>query len=123
MLNIGDYYHKTGGIMELTIENRGEVAIVAVNGRLDASSAGELQKQFDKLLDKTKFFVFDLAQMDFVDSTGLGKLVACLKKATEMDGGLKLCGLQPKPRMVFEITKAYTVFDIYDDVDAAVESY
>lgn len=109
--------------MNLDTENRGKVCLIRVSGRLDAESAPEFIKNFDRLFAKTKNFVIDATLMEFIDSTGLGKLVGCLKRLSEKGGNMKIANLQPKPKMVFEITKAYTVFDIFDDAEAAVESF
>jgi len=109
--------------MELALEHRGAVSVIRVDGRLDAVSAVELKTKFGKWLNDGNKYVMDLTGMDFIDSTGLGSLVACLKSAAEQAGEIRLCGLRPKPRMVFEITRAYKIFDIYDDLEAAVTSF
>ena len=49
--------------------------------------------------------------------------MACLKYASEAGGDLRIAVLQSKPKMVFELTRAYRVFDIYDSVYAAVDSF
>ena len=97
--------------------------IIAINGRLDAASAPQLKKEFSGLLHDSRNFVFNLDGMDFIDSTGLGCIVSCLKSAVEADGNIKLVNLKEKPRMVFEITRAYKIFEIFDNVDTAVKSY
>jgi len=109
--------------MNIAVNNNDEATVISVGGRLDAAGAPLLKKEFSQLLRENKNFVFDLAGMDFIDSTGLGCIVGCLKSAVEIDGNIKLSRLQEKPRMVFEITRAYKIFEIFDDLDAAVGSY
>jgi len=109
--------------MELALDRREGVSVISVNGRLDAVSASDLKAKFGKWLNDGNRYVMDLDGMDFIDSTGLGSLVACLKSAAEQGGEIRLCGLRPKPRMVFEITRAYKIFDIYDNLDAAVQAF
>ena len=109
--------------MELTLDKRDGVSVINVTGRLDALSAGDLKAKFGKWLNDGNKFVMNLEGMGFIDSTGLGSLVACLKSAAEQGGEIRLCGLLPKPRMVFEITRAYKIFDIYDNLDAAVKAF
>jgi len=58
--------------------------------------------------------------MEYVDSTGLGAMVFILQKLSDEGGRLALACLQPKPRIVFNITKAYKIFEIFDSVDAAI---
>jgi anti-sigma B factor antagonist len=68
-------------------------------------------------------FIINLQSLEFIDSTGLGGLVSCLKRCIEAGGDLKIAQLPAKPRMVFEITRAHKVFDIFDDLETAIESY
>jgi anti-sigma B factor antagonist len=49
--------------------------------------------------------------------------VACLRKALERNGDLKLAGLNPKVSMVFELTKANKLFSIFPDTGSAIQSF
>ena len=109
--------------MFIETQERDGVVILSISGRLDAANAGELKKKYSTLDSEGAKFVFDLSKVDFLDSTGLGSIVSCLKSAVENDGNIKIAGLQPKTRMVFEITRAYKIFDIFDDLESAVASY
>lgn len=109
--------------MELNFELKENVGVLKVSGRLDAYNAAEFKESFTKYTEQTVNFVLDLSSLDFLDSTGLGSLVACLKAISEKDGDIKIANMSEKPRMVFEITRAHKIFDIFDDVDVAVMSY
>lgn len=101
----------------------GDVCVISPEGRLDALNANRFRHHFQDLAKESRDFVVDLEEIEFIDSTGLGALVACLKTAAESGGNVKIANLQQKTRMVFEITRAYKIFDIFDDVDTAVSSY
>lgn len=105
------------------LDQQGEVGIVTFSGRLDASNAAQLKTSFNQYLKEALKFVFNLEKLEAIDSTGLGAIVACLKYASEAGGEIKIALLPPKPRMIFEITRAYRIFDIYDDLNTAIESY
>lgn len=109
--------------MQFFVKFEKNIGIIPIDGRLDASKVDNLKKDFLIWLNETNNFILDLKRMDFIDSTGLGGIVACLKYASEKNGDLKIACLQPKPRLVFEITRANKIFDIFDDVKAAVESF
>lgn len=109
--------------MELNFELVGGVAILSVDGRLDSNNVNILKDEFGKHLGNEPKFIINLQSLEFIDSTGLGGLVSCLKKCIEAGGDLKIAQLPPKPRMVFEITRAHKVFDIFDDLETAIESY
>jgi len=76
-----------------------------------------------KITEEHNRIVVDLSKTDFVDSTFLGVLVAGLKKATIHNGDLKVGGLQESVRGVFQITRLYKIFDIFDDSNEAVQSF
>jgi len=109
--------------MNLNYYSKNSVGVLEIGGRLDAYSAPELKSYFDSISSNTTFYIFDLKECEFIDSTGLGTIVACLKSASQNGGDIRLAQLQDKPRMVFDITRAYKIFHIFDDLDAALASY
>ena len=99
------------------------VAVLRPRGRLDASQAESFKRQFAIRPEGAIQVVLDLEGVDFIDSTGLGAIVACLKRVGEMGGDIKVSGLNPKTRMIFEITRAHRVFDIFDDARSAAAAF
>ncbi|MGA3326761.1 MAG: STAS domain-containing protein [Terriglobia bacterium] len=67
--------------------------------------------------------VLDLGSLSFVDSAGLGALVSARIAAASRGAKMKLANLTKKMRDALAITKLATVFDVYDSVEAAVNSY
>lgn len=67
--------------------------------------------------------IVDINQAEFVDSSFLGALVAGLKRATMKNGDLKIVGLQPPVRAMFELTRLYRIFDIHDEVAEAIKNF
>jgi len=100
-----------------------KVGIMEIIGRLDAFSAPELKSRFEQTVVNTPYFVFDMKKCEFVDSTGLGMIVACLKAASQAGGDIRMVSLQDKPKMVFDITRAYKIFQFFDNLESAIESY
>ena len=102
------------------------IGIVRVECALSAATVDAFREQLsdwqDRERDVTNFIV-DLRQVEFMDSAGLGALIAALKRVTERGGDMKLACLQKKPRMVFEITRAYKIFEIYNSVDDALRAF
>lgn len=109
--------------MELKFNENNKVGVLEITGRLDAFSAPELKKKFDQIITNTPNFVFDMKHCEFIDSTGLGMIVTCLKAATQQGGDIRLVSLQEKPKMVFEITRAYKIFQFFTDLETAIASY
>ena len=109
--------------MEYHFEMVGDVLKVSLDGRLVAACSEEFKEAMFEHLKDHKSVLFDLTRMVHVDSSGLGVLVTILQRVNSHGGSVKLACLQPRPRIVFDITKIYRVFEIYDTVDAAIASF
>ncbi len=103
-------------IIENTINN---FSILSLKGILNASSAPQLKSHIEQSLE-SQSIVIDLEQVDFLDSSGLGILVRIARKKKVSGAVLRLANLNERVKKVFELTNAYTLFDIFDDVAAAV---
>lgn len=102
------------------------IGLIRVNGALTAATVDGFREQLSGWQDCERDvtnYVMDLELVDFMDSAGLGTLIATLKRITERGGDMKLACLQKKPRMVFEITRAYKVFEIYDSAADALRAF
>jgi len=109
--------------MNVQFEERGTVGVVTPQESMTADSVDSLKDQFVDWLGRTggvKNVVVNLAKVDFMDSSGLGTLIALLKRVSERGGDLKIACLPKKIRMVFEITRAHKIFEITDSVEEAV---
>ena len=102
------------------------IGVIEISHALTAATVDSFREQlagWQSVEPDVKNFVIDLKQVDFMDSAGLGTLIAVLKRISERGGDMKIACLQKKPRMVFEITRAYKVFEIYDSVADALRKF
>jgi anti-sigma B factor antagonist len=100
-----------------------KIGIAVMPERLDIVSSRQLKSLFHQWMAFTEQFVIDCSQLGFIDSTGLGVLVSCLRKSIGQGGDLRLSGLSPRVSMVFELTRANQLFSIYLDLKEALESF
>lgn len=107
--------------MKMSFEARGAVGLLHVDEtRLDASVAIEFKDRFRDLTDGVAGdVVLDLSQVQFLDSSGLGAVVAA-RKLLGSGRTLELAGLTPPVAKVMTLTRMHTVFPIHADVDAAL---
>src|SRR3954451_9795198 len=90
--------------------DRVEMSLV---GELDSYTAPELRDAFSAIAESGQRLVtVDMGQLSYIDSTGLGVLVAALKRLREQGGELRLRNLTDQARTVFEITGLFMVFTI-----------
>ena len=102
------------------------VGVVDVSQALTAATVDAFRdglSSWQEAEPDVKNYVINLESVDFMDSAGLGTLIAVLKRISERGGDMKIANLQKKPRMVFEITRAYKVFEIYETVDDAIKGF
>ncbi len=111
--------------MIVHIEEQGAVVLIEIKEeRLDAHNSGELKAQMLHLFEEGKAsIVIDLHEVRFVDSSGLGALVSGFKNASARNGNLKLSGLQPQVKSMFELTRLHRVFEIFPTSQEAVASF
>ena len=114
-------------IMPLKIDTRevAHVAILDVKGRIVlGEEIGELRAAVRSLVaDGKKKIILNLADVDYLDSSGVGELVGCFTTVRNAGGELKLLNLSQKVHDVLHVTKLYTVFDIRDNEFTAVKSF
>ena len=109
-------------ITQRTIDEK--TCVISLDGTLNARSADQVKESFREVAGKGMHqVVLDLGDVRFIDSSGLAALVSGLKTLNEHDGSLKLASLQSHADLLFKLTMFDKVFEIYDDVDSAVESF
>jgi len=110
--------------VKISQQTEGSVRILSCQGRLDAQVSGVLKENIQQLVDDGAVsLVIDLEGVDFLDSSGLGALVAGLRKAKEKRGEIKLSGLRPDVRSIFDITRVARLFHICQDIPEAVKAF
>jgi anti-sigma B factor antagonist len=108
--------------MKLNHKDFGNARLVTVcENRIDAVCAIQFKDEMRKLTDEGPGrIVLDMSQVEFLDSSGLGAVVAALK-AKKTDQTLDLASLQPAVQKVFHLTRMDTVFAIHDNATSAME--
>jgi anti-sigma B factor antagonist len=101
----------------------GDIAVVDVSGKLMGGPESEnLRSEVKKLLeDGTKKFVINLKGVPWINSTGLGALMAVYTSVQRSEGALALCHVSDRIQSLFMITKLLTIFDTYPSEKEAIE--
>ena len=117
-----------GGIsVALTIASRevDGVTVLDLSGRITLGEGSvQLREAIRDLIGKgRKSILLNLGDVNYIDSSGLGELVSAYTTSKNQGAALKLLSLTKKVKDVLQLTKLYTVFDIYDDEASAIASY
>jgi anti-sigma B factor antagonist len=111
--------------MTTSIRELGVVTIVDISGRIQlGEESAALRDLVSDLLSKGhKKILFNLRDVNYIDSSGLGHLVSAFTSVRNQGGVLKLLNLTNNVHSVMQMTRLYTVFDIMDNEAAAVKSF
>jgi anti-sigma B factor antagonist len=110
--------------MEIAVDNIDSVAVATMPvDELDASNAEEFKRDIAPVLQANTKLVLDLSRLRFVDSSGLGAMLSCLRQLSAKSGDLKLCGMSKQVRGLFELVRMHRIFDIYGTKEEAVNAF
>ena len=111
----------------MKISNRevDDVTIVDISGQITlGDETGRLRATVAALVDKgKKKIVLNLAEVSYIDSSGVGELVGSYTTVRSHGGELKLLNLNKKVHDLLQVTKLYTIFDIKDNEFTAIKSF
>lgn len=109
--------------MSLTSSEAGDVRIITVNAeRIDAAMAIQFKEDMRaETSGGPDRLILDLSRVNFIDSSGLGAIVASMKQL-EARRRLDLAGLTPVVEKVFRLTRMDTVFNLFPSLDAALNA-
>jgi anti-sigma B factor antagonist len=113
--------------MELraTYRDAGVVTVVDIGGRITLGEGSALlRKTIRELLDDgRKKIVLNLADVNYIDSSGIGELVTAFTTVKKAGGDLKLLQLTKRVHDLLQLTKLFTVFEVYSDENTALRSF
>ena len=113
--------------MALTIASRevDGVAVLDLSGRITLGEGSvQVRDAVRGLISKgRKNILLNMGDVNYVDSSGLGELVSAFTSAKNQQAEVKLLSLTKKVHDLLQLTKLYTVFDIYDDEASAITSF
>ena len=100
------------------------VLIVERSGRLVlGEESANLRHLVRDHLIESKQVVLDLGKVSYIDSSGLGILVGLYSTATKVGGGIKLANLNPGLEDILQITRVFTVFEVFDRAEDAAAAF
>ena len=115
---------QTGCKMEIIQEKVNDVAIVEIKGRLDVTTASDLEQVFTKLLSENQNKVLvECRELEYISSAGLRVLLNAAKQYNKVSGQIMLAGLSQNVKQVFEIYGFTSICPIYATRDEALKAF
>ncbi|MGD1154297.1 MAG: STAS domain-containing protein [Terriglobia bacterium] len=111
--------------VKLTTHEKGDVIIVDASGRLTlGEGTSALRKKMRELAEGgSRRILLNMADVTYIDSSGIGELVAAYTTVTTAGGEMKLLNLAKRVHDLMKITKLYTVFETFEDDASAIGSF
>jgi anti-sigma B factor antagonist len=111
-------------LMQLNLSQENQALVIQPEAEhLDASNVKAFREAIAPLFQTHPRMVFDMSRLDFLDSAGVGALIACLRTAKEREGEFRLCELSRPVRTLFDLMRMHRVFDIHTDRAEALRSF
>lgn len=110
--------------IQIVTREVGDVVIIDTSGSIDAFLVTRIREEINTLLGQGKIrMVLNCSRISRINSTALGILVGRLRRARHMGGDIKIVGLVPDVRGIFDITGASRVFRIFEDEAGALADF
>ena len=111
--------------VKLTTRKVGDVTVIDAAGRITlGEGASTFRDSIRDLANKgEKKLLVNLSDVSYIDSSGIGEMVSGFTTVTNHGGQLKLLGLSKRVKDLLQITKLYTVFEVFEDEPSAVRSF
>ncbi len=111
--------------VKANVRQSGNVAIIDLTGRIRlGEGTGLLRNTIKDVLEKGSHnILINLENVSYIDSSGLGELVGAYATVGNRGGNIKLLKAQKNLTELLQVTKLYTVFEVFEDETAAVDSF
>lgn len=111
--------------VKLTTRQVGDVTVIDAVGRITLGEGASTFRDTVRDLASSghKKVLLNLAEVSYIDSSGIGEMVSGFTTVSNQGGTMKLLNLTKRVKDLLQITKLYTVFEVFDDEATAVRSY
>ena len=111
--------------VKLTTRQVNEVTVIDVSGRITLGEGSSLLRDELRSLigSNRRMILLNMADVSYVDSSGIGQLVAALTTVNSLGGQLKLLNLTKRLKELLQMTKVISIFEVFDDEKKAVATF
>jgi anti-sigma B factor antagonist len=110
-------------VLHTSINSSDILIIECRSNNLDASNVRQFKDNIQAGLGEHSKVVLDMSGVKFVDSSGLGGLISCLRLLNSRNGDFRLCNMSTSVRALFELMRMHRVFTILASREDAIRSY
>lgn len=110
--------------MDIQEKEQNGIVILDIQGEIDLYNAPDIKSFILKKIESQKYnIIINLQEVSYIDSSGIGALISSLSNLKKYQGTLKITNIHDSVKKVFELTKLTSFFEIFDNAEAALDSY
>ncbi len=111
--------------MELKTKKINNVIVIYLNGKLDVHASADIEKEINKIIkqEPSSHLLLNLAQVEYMSSSGLRIFVSTMRILKEAKRKLKLCAMNNAVKKIFEVVELMDMFSIYDTEEDALKDF
>lgn len=110
--------------MKMVQAQLNDVLVCTAEGEININTAVQLRKDFDEIIkSNNKKVLMNFSAVSYVDSSGLATLIEMLQRLKKTGGKLRICNMDQKVKNIFEVTKLYKFFEIFETQDLALKDF
>jgi anti-sigma B factor antagonist len=111
--------------MKMEVHEKGSVSVVVISGKLTLGEGTSTLRDTIHVLAEggSGRILLNMADVTYIDSSGIGELVAAHTAVTNLGGDIKLLNLEKRVHDLLKVTKLYTVFEVFEDEASALRSF
>jgi anti-anti-sigma factor len=109
--------------MIITEKKIEDILLIAISGKIDIVSTKDLEIFLDQAIYKSSKIVFDMAETEYINSSGLRILLAAIKRFKQNNGEMRLASPRPLIKNIFDISGLSNIFSIYQTLQEAIDSF
>ncbi len=108
----------------MIVTKKQEATIIEVEfTTLTAANAKEFKAKLEKEIEDETNVLLDLNRITFIDSSGLGVFLSCLKSLSKKNGDLKICNITKSVRVLFELVRLHQIIEVFNSQEEALAAF
>lgn len=110
--------------MSLKIEDMGKVKVVSLSGKMDVGLSMTVETELEELVDSgTINLILEISGIEYLSSSGIRVFIAIMRKVKEKNGKIVLAQVPDTIKKILKTVDLEDLFEVYDSVDKALESF
>lgn len=110
--------------MNITSEKIKDILVIHIHeDHLDSGNVDAFRKKVTDLLQDNSDAIFDLQELQFLDSSGLGAFLSSMRILSSKGGALRVCNTAPRVLTLFELVRLQSILDIHNSLEEALKAF